>query len=291
VAVTGASLLALVAVPTGAQQPTPEQPSTEVAAATPALAPTVDLQATVTILRQDVEAQGTEAAQVNRDLELSNREVAIAVHEKDLEDWLPRLLLIALAVGVFLGAIMGAVGTWPWLKTQISNQIDRTISTEISARWERIDPSGIDVYLPNDMGAGNSANQIANLLESLSFRVQWYNQDRLFDDGPIALGPTSDPICVLIFAAKNVVRIDPENRTWWDDTRFVEMIEKYPPNQHSLGYLIFTEGDLRIHPMVAEKYPLVTYANLPTTVGTNLMTLARSLMGHRLKQPDRGAPT
>jgi hypothetical protein len=234
------------------------------AAATPDFAPTLEA------LRDQGLALQTETARLAKDLELSNRELAVEARAREIGDFWPMLAAAVLVVG----ALFGAIGTWAWMRRTLASRAEELVDREISRRWGEIDPTDTAVFLPRNMGPHQGL--IGDLLTRLGFsRQRFYDQGQLLAEGLGALKGLADANCVILYA----VGSEQEPGKWREEDAFLAMVVKNPPAPDHLGYLIYTDGRVHIGPRVLEAYPLITYSNMPTTVGTNLMTLARSVSG------------
>jgi hypothetical protein len=61
-----------------------------------------------------------------------------------------------------------------------------------------------------------------------------------------------------------------------DISNFRAFLEKYSPDSEKVAYVIYTQ--LRVPPDIVDDFPNITFANSIVTLGTNLFTIARSLI-------------
>ena len=246
---------------------------TELASAEPIVATiTPDVAGTLAAVSAQALSQQTETARVAKDLEVSNRELAVQARTREIADWRAPLLALAAA----LGALIGALGAWAWMRQTLQRQTEALVGREIARRWARIDPTDTAVYLPREMG--RHQGRVSDFLTQMGFtRQRYYDQARLLAEGPEILSDRAASNCVLLYAAGSVQK----PTEWPDEGAFVKLVDGRSPEKDGIGYLLLTDGQVRIGPGVVAAYPLITFSNMPTTVGTNLMTLARALSGRR----------
>jgi hypothetical protein len=185
--------------------------------------------------------------------QVSAQSTQVANQEKQFDNQLNELriklkkkyqpLTTIAAVAALLGIPGTALGIYKYMYDKTKKLIDKKIYA--------VDPVNAIVHVPQ--------NEFDEELEHLKwrgfykFRFYQYLDNTCLED------------CV-------VVKV--EGRKDIEDFR--AFLEKYSPDPEKVAYVIYTKE--RVPPDIVETFPNVTYANSIVTLGTNLFTIARSLI-------------
>ena len=162
----------------------------------------------------------------------------------------------------FGGGLAGLV----WIKKQVSTGVQRLVTNE----FNRVNPGAVPIYVCDDLPKRDT---LFDMLKRMGFenRKPFAKLSEL----------TSLAGCYVIpFSATP----DGKPGTSPDEAPFVEFLKSRSPRETEVGFVIFTPSSVRGSDKVTDAFPTITYANSIATIGTNVLTIARSLVPHFAKK-------
>jgi hypothetical protein len=185
--------------------------------------------------------------------QISAQATRVANQEKQVDNQLDELriklekkyqpLTIMAAVAALLGIPGSALGIYKYVYDKTKKLIDKKIYA--------VDPVNAIVRVPQT----GFDEELEHLKWRGFYKLRFY---RYLDN-------TCLEDCV-------VVNVEDEQ----DIEDFRAFLEKYSPDPKKVAYVIYTKK--RVPPDIVEVFPNITYANSIVTLGTNLFTIARSLI-------------
>lgn len=192
----------------------------------------------VPTLQAQIEAQATQVAFLEQETDTQLSELRLEIRERD---FLRRMT--AAVIGGILGVPITAFFVLKHSRKTIKKRIDQAIY--------RLDPTNATLRVPD-----RDFDLEENHLRGLGFydiRPYW------------TLGSSCVEDCV-------IVPIEDEE----DIVGFRAFLKHHSPDPAMVGYVLYTKQ--RIPPDIVDDFPNITFSNSIVTLGTNVFTIARSLM-------------
>jgi len=203
--------------------------------------PTAIPDPAIVTLQTQVYAQATQVANLEQQVDNQIGELRVEVREKYLP-W-----TIVAAVLAILGVPATVWGVSKYAREKIKKQIDQAIYG--------VDPVNVTIRVPQ-----SDFDHEKQHLERLGFyKIHPYQ----------VLDNTCLEGCVVV-----VVRSEQ------DITDFRAFVREYSPNPKKVAYLLYTTK-LRVPEDIVDDFSNITFSNTILTLGTNLFTIARSLIHTR----------
>lgn len=187
-----------------------------------------------------------------------------------------------LGVAVIFGAAIGFIGA----KELVRTTADKIVTTRITERLNRVDPSGMRVYVHNNLfNQADSYKQalLYDVLQRLGLKPEPFG----------TLNDLTDKIGCVVYGFKPDTETPPGDRRTPtkspDEAPFVEFLKNLGRQRaDTMGFVIYSPFPVQVSDDVPSAFPIVTYANTVVTIGTNVLTIARCLAPNIT---DRGSGT
>ncbi len=177
--------------------------------------------------------------------QVSGQATQIAALEESQKTTQTTITIASLVVAVFaaLGISVTAYNVFKYAREQSQKLIDKAIY--------KIDPASAIIRVPRD----------AFTTELKHLRWRGFHKTREYK----YLDESCTEDCVVVVA-----------KTDQDITDFRAFLQQYKPGVEKVAYVIYTQ--LRVPPDIVSDFPNITFANSLVALGTNVYTIARSLI-------------
>lgn len=177
--------------------------------------------------------------------QVSAQATQISDLEKELATLQITINVVALVITVVtaLGITLTAVGAFKYAYERTKKLVDQAIY--------KIDPASAVIRVPKDG------------FDTELKHLKWRGFHKIREYTYLDKNCTEDCVVVVAKTEDNIAD-------------FRAFLSQYHPSPDKVAYVIYTQ--LRVPPEIVNEFPNITFANSPMTLGTNVYTIARSLI-------------